>query len=218
MLPWSRHGGARTEKVLIEKRCIDRTAALYNNVATRWKTFYALIKCETKHLGVYREKESRLQSNLSVSRNFVRSAYLRKEMETTEPPFSCKFRSSLRYIADGFQPLTPFPLGFLLSSLKIHRHSLQTSKKSNDAFSQKRALSGLSHKRLSHQTERFLSVADKLYPAWQVGVVSPYGNAFSPRVLPPPDPKRACVLPHQTVLQGRSHSVAMIPSTSILAG
>ncbi|CAM9428487.1 unnamed protein product, partial [Ectocarpus sp. 13 AM-2016] len=44
---------------------------------------------------------------------------------------------------------------------------LDKMKQSNDAFSQERALSGLSHKRLSHQTERFLSVADKLYPAWQ---------------------------------------------------
>ncbi|CAM9524498.1 unnamed protein product, partial [Ectocarpus fasciculatus] len=44
---------------------------------------------------------------------------------------------------------------------------LDKVKQSNDAFSQERALSGLSHKRLSHQTERFLSVADKLYPAWQ---------------------------------------------------
>ncbi|CBJ28371.1 conserved unknown protein [Ectocarpus siliculosus] len=44
---------------------------------------------------------------------------------------------------------------------------LDKAKQSNDAFSHERALSGLSHKRLSHQTERFLSVADKLYPAWQ---------------------------------------------------
>ncbi|CAM9481337.1 unnamed protein product, partial [Hapterophycus canaliculatus] len=32
---------------------------------------------------------------------------------------------------------------------------------------EERALGGLSRKRLSHHTERFLSVADKLYPAWQ---------------------------------------------------
>lgn len=36
---------------------------------------------------------------------------------------------------------------------------------------EEKATSGLSRKRLAHQTERFLSVADKLYPAWQVGYI-----------------------------------------------
>lgn len=33
---------------------------------------------------------------------------------------------------------------------------------------EEKAFRGTSRKRLSHQMERFLSVADKLYPAWQV--------------------------------------------------
>ncbi|CAM9478378.1 unnamed protein product, partial [Scytosiphon promiscuus] len=36
-----------------------------------------------------------------------------------------------------------------------------------ESFLEEKAVSGLSRKRLSHQTRRFLAVADTLYPAWQ---------------------------------------------------
>ena len=44
-------------------------------------------------------------------------------------------------------------------------------KQSHAALLEERATGGLSRKRLSNQTNRFLSVADKLYPAWQVGYI-----------------------------------------------
>lgn len=55
------------------------------------------------------------------------------------------------------------------------RHRTCIHKQSKDVFSEEKAFSGTSSKRLSHQMGRFLSVADKLYPAWQVGCVSEKG-------------------------------------------
>lgn len=61
-----------------------------------------------------------------------------------------------------------------------HRYGSIINQQSRTALLEERTTSGLSRKRLSHQTERFLSVADKLYPAWQVRCIAEWCSNHVP--------------------------------------